>query len=247
MLDCTFLKETPYVCINWERVKRLHHSVLLRTLFIYFILWLFLFQHSMTSCLFTFPHLRMNHSIKFILWRCDLNNVWLCFINILFSIAVRKLAIFCLLPSLRKLWGLYLSPRISNPLRVSVNVRRAAGRTICTRVRCAWCNNRCALSNKLFCWQTNTQCEQNRQFCNEQSIYYGSNSCMLCLYYSPCSVFKQYVVFNFCVMYKILLCSVKKELWNLIELLNCYVNIAGSIVYCFIKQYWLFILVGQIY
>ena len=47
--------------------------------------------------------------------------------------------ILCSVINWRKLWGSYLSTRKSNPVRIRVNVRRAAGRTIYMRIRCALC------------------------------------------------------------------------------------------------------------
>ena len=58
--------------------------------------------------------------------------------------------------------------KLSNPVRVSVNVHRATGRTFYTRVRCALCT---LAITKLFCWRINMQCEGDRQFSTEQSIH----------------------------------------------------------------------------
>ena len=48
-------------------------------------------------------------------------------------------SILCSVLNWRKLWGSNWSTRKSNPVRVSVNVHRAAGRTFYMRVRCASC------------------------------------------------------------------------------------------------------------
>ena len=69
----------------------------------------------------------------------------------------------------RKLRGSYLSTRKSNPVRVRVNVRRAAGRTIHSRIRCALCTLAIQMQT-VECWRLNMQCEGDRQFSTEQSI-----------------------------------------------------------------------------
>ena len=82
--------------------------------------------------------------------------------------------ILCSVLNWRKLWGLYLSTRKSNPVRVRVNVRRAAGRTVYMRTRCALCT--LAITNapgRIHCCAgeyANMQCKGARQFSTEQSI-----------------------------------------------------------------------------